>query len=735
MHRREISGLRRFWTTTAIALALGTAQAQAQQAPDNPPIGFEADSLEYNDTSEIVTARGNVIAQRNGYRLQADEVVYNRTSGSVEARGNVRMWDPQGNLARAERAELTDTLKDGVVYNLLLMLDEGARLAAASGLRAEPINRFERVVYSPCAVCVDGAGERAPVWRIKARRVTYDENRKRFYYEGARLEMLGVPVLFTPGLSTPAPDVKRASGLLGPNFYTDAELGVGFDLPIFVVLSPQRDLTITPTFYSAVAPVLGLEYREQVSTGVLTLGGAGTYTARRDILGDRSGGSELRGYVYYGALLQHSPRWRSTVSGSVSTDDTFLRRYNINEDDTLRSNYRLEYFGDRSYFAANLWGFQGLRLTDQQGLIPFVLPQLDYRWASTPDAQWGQISLRANTLSIYRSDGGDTNRGSVSVQWRQTRFGDWGQVLTTTALGRADIYHNTSSDRLSVRPEDAGESGWHGRVLPTLATTLSLPLAGPALGGVQTFEPIAQIVVAPNTNNSPFPNEDSRAFDLDSASLFEIDRAPGRDRIEGGGRVTYGLRWSLDQKNWQIRTEAGQSYRLYGDSPFIAGTGLPEGRSDIVGRTSLRYRDWVDLIHRYRLDRDSLAVRRNEIDLRVGTARTFGTIGYSKLNRDVLNNELEDRAELRLSTRVQVAKYWSMFASSIIDVTRSDAPTIPRQDGFAPIRQSGGVSYEDECFAFSVGVKRNFTQDRDFQRGTTVLIRLAFKTVGGWRRQ
>lgn len=729
--------MQRFWTTTAIALALGCAQAQAQEAgaADSPPISFEADSLDYNDTSEIVTARGNVMAARNGYRLQADEVIYNRTSGSVEARGNVRMWDPEGNLARAERAELTDTLKDGVVYNLLLMLDEGTRLAAGSGLRADPINRFERVVYSPCAICVDDKGEQPPVWRIKARRVTYDETRKRFYFEGARLEMLGVPVLFTPGLSTPAPDVKRATGLLGPNFYTDAELGVGFDLPVFIALSPQRDLTVTPTFYSGVTPLLGLEYREQVSTGVLTLGGTATYTAQRDAFGNRSGGNELRGYLYYGGLLQHAPRWRSTISGSVSTDDTFLRRYNINEDDTLRSNYRLEYFGDRSYFAANLWGFRGLRLTDQQGLIPFVLPQLDYRWASTPDPDWGQVSVRANTLSIFRSDGGDTNRGSLSVQWRQTRYGTWGQVWTTTALGRGDVYSNTRGDRLSVRPEDAGETGWFGRVLPTLATTLSLPLAGPALGGVQTFEPIVQLVVAPNTNNSPFPNEDSRAFDLDSISLFEIDRAPGLDRVEGGGRVTYGLRWSLDQRDWQIRTEVGQSYRLYGDSPFLDGTGLPIGRSDIVGRTSLRFRDWVDLIHRYRLDRNSLAIRRNEIDLRFGTARTFGTIGYSKLNRDILNNELEDRAELRLSTRVQIAKYWSMFSSSIIDVTRSDALTIPQQDGFAPIRQTGGISYEDECFAFSVGVKRNFTQDRDFERGTTVLIRLAFKTVGGWRRQ
>ena len=391
--------MQRFWTTTAIALALGCAQAQAQEAgaADSPPISFEADSLDYNDTSEIVTARGNVMAARNGYRLQADEVIYNRTSGSVEARGNVRMWDPEGNLARAERAELTDTLKDGVVYNLLLMLDEGTRLAAGSGLRADPINRFERVVYSPCAICVDDKGEQPPVWRIKARRVTYDETRKRFYFEGARLEMLGVPVLFTPGLSTPAPDVKRATGLLGPNFYTDAELGVGFDLPVFIALSPQRDLTVTPTFYSGVTPLLGLEYREQVSTGVLTLGGTATYTAQRDAFGNRSGGNELRGYLYYGGLLQHAPRWRSTISGSVSTDDTFLRRYNINEDDTLRSNYRLEYFGDRSYFAANLWGFRGLRLTDQQGLIPFVLPQLDYRWASTPDPDWGQVSVRANT--------------------------------------------------------------------------------------------------------------------------------------------------------------------------------------------------------------------------------------------------------------------------------------------------------------------------------------------------
>src|SRR3546814_19679171 len=53
----------------------------------------------------------------------------------------------------------------------------------------------------------------------------------------------------------------------------------------------------------------------------------------------------------------------------------------------------------------------------------------------------------------------------------------------------------------------------------------------------------AALVVAPNgCNSDDIPNEDSQNLELYDTNLFNASRFPGRDRVEGGQRVVYGLR-------------------------------------------------------------------------------------------------------------------------------------------------------------------------------------------------
>ena len=111
---------------------------------------------------------------------------------------------------------------------------------------------------------------------------------------------------------------------------------------------------------------------------------------------------------------------------------------------------------------------------------------------------------------------------------------------------------------------------------------------------------------------------------------------------------------------WSIDTTMGQSYRLTREpSIFPDGTGLTDRFSDIVGRTRVRFGRLVDVTHRYRVDKDNLTVRRNELDLTVGTDLTYVQVGYLRLNRDISTaiEDLRDKEELRLAGRWQLRRY------------------------------------------------------------------------------
>ncbi len=249
---------------------------------------------------------------------------------------------------------------------------------------------------------------------------------------------------------------------------------------------------------------------------------------------------------------------------------------------------------------------------------------------------------------MFRREGQDSQRAFAGARWDLRRLTNWGQEVLLTGYARGDVYHSDENE-LTTAAIYRGEKGWRGRGIAAAAAEVRWPLTGEFLGGVQRLTPRAQLVVTPPTANISLPNEDSRSVDLEDSNLFALNRFPGYDRWEDGSRITYGLDWTLDRPGWAVTSNIGQSYRLNRDAQiFPNGTGLTDRWSDFVGRTRVKVGRFVDLTHRFRLDKDNFAVRRNEVDLTVGTTETYARIDYLRLNRNV-DQSIEDLAATRKS--------------------------------------------------------------------------------------
>src|SRR5690606_13056750 len=91
------------------------------------------------------------------------------------------------------------------------------------------------------------------------------------------------------------------------------------------------------------------------------------------------GEKDFRGYFDASGKLQFDPYWSLTGSARITTDRTFLRRYDISRDDRLRSVVNLERIDTNSYFSIAGWATQTLRANAVQGQQPIALPVIDYR--------------------------------------------------------------------------------------------------------------------------------------------------------------------------------------------------------------------------------------------------------------------------------------------------------------------------------------------------------------------
>ncbi|CAN5851584.1 LPS-assembly protein LptD [soil metagenome] len=731
-----------------LALCFATAAAaqdlQIPQTPLPPPteaqagddqVQFSAGELEYVIDDETVIASGDVRMYRSGDRLRADKVVWNRKTGKVVATDNIVVVNPGGDTAYGDSIELTDSLKDGVVDNMLVVLGRGGRLAARRGTRAlDETVTLDDAAYTPCTVTTSDGCPKEPSWKITAVKVTYRPDKNRIYYKGAQINLFGLPTVPLPNFSHPAGG-ESDTGLLSPSLRYNGVNGFEFAQPYFFDIAPNRQLTITPHIFSSVVPMLQADYNALGQKGAFHLGGYATVSRRSDDLltSDPTATEQaFRGYIDGVARYQLDPKWSVTGSLRLTTDRTFLRRYDISNDERLRTTAKVERIDTNSYFAITGWYVQTLRVNDRQGLQPIALPEIDYRRRFDDGLLGGKFELQLNSLAITRTEGQDTQRAFASARWDLRKLTPWGQEVTFTGYVRGDVY-NADDTLATTVASYRGKGGFQTRAIGALAVDVKWPFIGSFLNGTQRLTPRFQIVAAPKTENIDIPNEDARAVDLEDSNLFALNRFPGYDRFEDSARVTVGADWAVALPGFSLDATVGQSYRL-GSRPaiFPPGTGLSDRTSDIVGRTELRFRDFVSITHRYRLGKDDLAVRRNEIDATIGSRGTYALLGYLRLNRDIGAGieDLRDREEVRVAGRVQFARFWSAFGSALIDLTDRNEDPQSISDGFDPVRHRLGIAYEDDCLRIGLTWRRNYQDTGDARGGNSYLLSLAFKNLG-----
>ncbi|MGB3798072.1 MAG: LPS assembly protein LptD [Alteraurantiacibacter sp.] len=696
-------------------------------------IAFEANELRYDDNADTVTAAGNVLLRSGDQSLRADTVTWNRLTGEIIATGTIRLVDENGNQLFTDRLVLTDELEAGAMQNLLLAFRQGGRLAAQQATRAASGDiELTRAAYSSCAVVGADGCDKSPSWRVTAERVYYDEDAAEIRFRGAYLELFGARVLPLPGLTISA-DGRASSGFFIPDIGLTASNGIEITDSYYWRLADNRDLTLSGYVYTEAAPMMSAQYRQLTGKGAFQVTGYATYGSRIPLNSTvRTSENDFRGYLFTNGRFQLDENWTAQGSIRIASDRTFLRRYDISREDRLRSVVELTRQDENSYVSIAGWATQALLVSTDQGQVPLALPLIDARYRLEEPVLGGSVELQANTLAITRLEGQDTQRAFARARWDLRRITQWGQEVTLTGLVRGDVYH--SDDNLLTTIESyRGKDGWQARGVATAAIDVKWPFIGEFMGGSQILTPRVQVVATPDIRNLDIPNEDARAIDLEDSNLFALNRFPGYDRVEDGVRVTYGVDWQANLPGWRLKTTIGQSYRLNDAFElFPDGTGLNEQFSDFVGRTEVRYRDFLKFTHRFRLDKDNFAVRRNELDATVGSDRTYLEVGYLQLNRDIdfRLEDLQDREEIRLAGRVAFARYWSVFGSAVVNLTdRNEDPT-QLADGFEPLRTRLGIAYADDCLEFGFTWRRDYIQLADAQSGSSFRLYFNLRNLG-----
>ena len=692
----------------------------------NEPVTFTADQVEYDREKSLVVARGHVEAWQNDHVLRADEIVFDRNTGVATANGHVVLMEPDGQTLFADHAEMTRDMQDAVLKDMRALLAENGRLAANGARRTSgEINEMTRVVYTTCNLCADDPNK-PPLWQIRARSAVQDLEHKRVEYYDAELQMFGIPVAYTPYLAHPDPSVKRQSGFLVPGAGISSQLGTFVSVPYYWVIDGQSDALVTPMMTTRHGPQADVLYRQRFNDGYLMVNTSGGY-----IDNAVQGSLVARGQFAWNDTW----RWGFDINRASSAD--YIRAYHVGnglvgDPNLLASNVYVEGFGQGAYARLDTKFYQGLANSVANTRLPTVLPRYQYSYFGTPDALGGRTSLDFGAFNLWRSDGTNTRRGNLALNWERPFTGPLGDLWQVTLHGDAITY---DANRLNEQPNFSFRNHADAaRGLPQISIKARWPfMRDSGSWGIQVVEPIVEFVGAPQSGDSQifrYPNEDSLDFEFSDANLFGFNRFSGVDRLEGGMRANAALHGAWYLGGTLFDGLIGQSYRTNKDLLFPQESGLRDQVSDIVARGTLVPTSWMDLTYRTRLDKNSGSVRMAEAVAQFGGPKlTVGT-GYLYTADNPYTYYDLARPPAPGSAYFQPRNEVSLNVSSRWNEYRFSGYARRDIENDRMVIFGGDLVYENECFIFDLRFYRRYTSFNNDNGSSTVVFLITFKTIG-----
>ncbi len=750
------------WSTATPAENFGAGDSTSK----NAPMTFQADEVQYDDQLGLTIAKGHVEIAQGTQILLADVVTYNQHTDTVTASGHVSLMTPDGTVLFSDYMELRNGMNDAFADNVRMLLADRSRLAAnaarrTNGLRTE----LRRAVYSPCDLCKSDPTA-PPAWQMKAREMTDDKDLKRLEFRDATMEVDGFPVFYTPYMSAPDPSVRRASGFLTPSFGGSSTVGFHIATPYFQTLGPSADLTVTPRFTTEAGTVLAAEYRQRFSNGYIDDLSSINYSN----VGTQIGGIDDPNAIP-GAL-----RWHVNATGEFDLDDTYRTGFQLQRvsDQTYLQRFSfqtpliatevtrayLEGFPADGSLDVNAYLFQPLTPGLGDSTEPIVLPVINRNWQLQPDVIGGNLKLNTNLLDIVREAGTNTRRLSLGGEWDRVFYDGIGGEYKFQASVRGDAYSVDSLSSLSNPDLPSVYFSQNGKAplvhapydflaargFPQLGLTWDYPLVHRGSDYTFLVQPTVATFAGPNSGNRyVIPNEDSLGYEFRDSDLFRADRLQGYDILDTGQRVDYGLNLGAYTTNGgSYRMLVGQSYRAE-TNPFMPpGSGANDRLSDVVGRVTLSPSSYLDLIYRFRLDKDTLDNRLQEAGIYAGPGTFRIGATYLLMPAELPSQVITvpgsgqtilygKREQLSLSATLHLTQYWSLVGLETLNLTNSsnivNGVATPQANSTS-LNASLSALYQDECMGFIATFSQSGIRNGDVTPGYGVLLSVVFKNIG-----
>ena len=657
-----------------------------------------ADNLTYNASGTELKASGNVRVEYGHYKLSTPQLTYNKKTKILTANQPIELHDKDTFKIIASSAEINDNFKQIIATKVTALIEKKFYIQSKQMERNKNNQlAFYSSIGTACSVCPNSP---VPMWRIKSEKILHDQHARQLHFKNARMELLGLPVFYTPYIRIPEPGIKRATGLLTPKILTSDLLGVGIKQPYYINLNKSSDITISILKTTKTNFLLETDYRRLFSNGSLFFSSAAKPASNNNI---------LDGYFQIFGENHLNQNYKLTYDATAVSDSGFLGKYGYRDTDRLTSSIGLTNQKQRKFSKAALVYFTSLRDNEQEEFV--IVPSFFTRNFKN--------NKKLNIFSDVEISLVGLTKKDLSTDVRLNASFGAEKVLQIEPGLRVKGSAKVSNSLYRVNLEKS-KTNIYKYFDPTLGLELSFPLYKASLDRLDTIKPKLQLVYTPEISfNDAIPNADSQQVKLDQSSLFSLNRFSGLDKQEFGLRLNSGIEYSVENNGpFSYDLALGQIFRRAPSDQFSEGSGLSGMKSDILISGNLNYNSLLT-VHGEQLYDETLKLKHAETTLSfIQPSRTISS-GLIFFEADLSENRPSDLTELTLGIEANISENW---------LTNFDLRRNLNEN--ENINGAVRFSFENECAKINLSFRKRFTETNSLPEDFSIELTFDLNGMG-----
>ena len=443
--------------SAAVLLLLLTPAAAAQVKLPGARGEIELEAREQRLEGKIFYADGDVEIRYDGLRMRADRLEIDTESGEAFARGRV-VFEHDGQRLEAEEARYnlrtgrgSFRRVRGSIYAKRLPNPNVLVSPNPFSFEAEEVTRTDEFTYEIRGAWVTVCDPDQPLWRFHAPRATLRIERS-VRLRSANFRLLDIPILYLPFATAPVGRKLRQSGFLLPHFANTSRKGFVVGDSFYWAMAEWADLTLGAEYLSRRGFAHMGEFRARPAENLRVSAG---YFAVNDRGLPGPGGARVpqgghQTNVQVDGFLPGG--WRAVADLNKLTSLTFRLAFAETFAEAVKSEVRSTAFVNNNFRGFSLnFGAQNyknfLSATPETAVVLRSAPGA--RLSSVEQAPWHAwpvyLGFHAAAEAVHRSD--PTLETATAVQRTEIaprltlplRWGPW-LGITPTVLGRVTRY-------------------------------------------------------------------------------------------------------------------------------------------------------------------------------------------------------------------------------------------------------------------------------------------------------